>query len=201
VESIMSPDPLSDLLRILSSGDHAAAERAFADYEPYLRKVVRRQLPARLRAKFDSSDMVQSVWASLLGDVRNANWRFADTAHLRAFLAKVTRNRLIDRLRKHNTAMEREQPLDKTRSEDMPASREPRPSEVAEADELWDKMLALCPPEHHQILELRRQKLSLNEIAERTGLHEGSVRRILRKLSRQLAMEYAVPDSHSGETL
>jgi RNA polymerase sigma-70 factor (ECF subfamily) len=145
--------------------------------------------------------MVQSVWASLLGDVQSANWRFADTAHLRAFLVKVTRNRLIDRFRKHNAALEREQPLDKTRPEDLPASREPRPSEVAEADELWEKMLALCPPEHHPILELRRQKLSLNEIAERTGLHEGSVRRILRKLSRQLAMEYALPDSPQREML
>jgi RNA polymerase sigma-70 factor (ECF subfamily) len=56
------------------------------------------------------------------------------------------------------------------------------------ADELWQRMLALCPPGHHQLLHLRKQGLTLDEIARRTGLHEGSVRRILRRLSRQLAL-------------
>jgi RNA polymerase sigma factor (sigma-70 family) len=197
----MTSDPLQGLLQILSSGDHAAAQRAYAEYEPYLRKVVRRQLPSRLRAKFDSSDVVQSVWASLLGDVRRAGWRFPDAAHLRAFLVKATRNRFIDRLRQHKTALRLEQPLEKTHPEEMPPSSAPRPSEVAQAGELWDKMMTLCPPPHRQILELRRQRLSLKEIADRTGLHEGSVRRILRKLSRQLAMEQPATDSLSQDSL
>jgi RNA polymerase sigma-70 factor (ECF subfamily) len=52
-------------------------------------------------------------------------------------------------------------------------------------------MLALCPPEHHQLLRLRQQGLTLDEIARQTGLHEGSVRRILRQLARQLTLEQA----------
>jgi RNA polymerase sigma-70 factor (ECF subfamily) len=36
---------------------------------------------------------------------------------------------------------------------------------------------------------LKRQGLSLAEIAERTALHEGSVRRILYELARRLAAE------------
>src|SRR5436190_1174477 len=64
----------------------------------------------------------------------------------------------------------------------------PRPSEVAQANDLWDRLLALCPPEHHAILRLRRDGLPLEEIAARTGLHEGSVRRILRRLARELAL-------------
>ena len=47
-------------------------------------------------------------------------------------------------------------------------------------------MLDLCPPEHHEVLVLRREGLPLVEIAARTGLHEGSVRRILRRLAREL---------------
>jgi RNA polymerase sigma-70 factor (ECF subfamily) len=80
----------------------------------------------------------------------------------------------------------------------LAASPEPRPSEVAQAGDLWEKMLALCPPEHHELLRLRRQGLLLTEIAARTGLHEGSVRRILRQLARQLALEQeplALPES------
>jgi RNA polymerase sigma-70 factor (ECF subfamily) len=145
--------------------------------------------------KFDSSDVVQSVWASLLQGSDKAGWRFQDAAHLRAFLVQMTRNRLIDRVRKHKTAIDREQRLDQTTPGQVPMSREPRASDVAQAGELWNRMLALCPAEHHPILYLKREGFGLTEIAARTGLHEGSVRRILRKLSRQLAMEQPATDS------
>jgi RNA polymerase sigma-70 factor (ECF subfamily) len=61
-----------------------------------------------------------------------------------------------------------------------------RPSQVAQADELWQRMLRLCPPAHHELLRLKRQGCSLAEIAERTGLHESSVRRILYELARRI---------------
>jgi DNA-directed RNA polymerase specialized sigma24 family protein len=71
----------------------------------------------------------------------------------------------------------------------LPACRQPRPSEVAQAEELWRKLLALCPPAHHDVLRLKRQGLLLEEIASRTGMHEGSVRRILRRLAQRLASQ------------
>ena len=66
-------------------------------------------------------------------------------------------------------------------------SLQPGPSEVVQARDLWERILTQCPHEHRPLLELRRQGYSLTEIAERTGLPEGSVRRILRTLARQLA--------------
>jgi RNA polymerase sigma factor (sigma-70 family) len=183
-------DPLDALLEKLSGGDAEAVEQVFRAYEPYLRKVVRRQLPSHLQAKFDSLDVVQSAWADVLEGFRRAGWRFADKEHLRAFLVRVTRNRFIDRYRQHHNAASREQPLATGVQEDtLPPSAEPRPSEVVQADDLWRQILARCPPEHHELLRLKRQGLSLAEIVARTGLHEGSVRRILRNLARQLAFQ------------
>ncbi|HME92419.1 MAG TPA: hypothetical protein VKE49_13400, partial [Myxococcaceae bacterium] len=89
------------MLDKLCTGDVAAAEQVFLAYEPYLRMVVRRQLSARMRAKFDSVDVVQSIWADVLRGFRDADWRFKDEAHLKAFLVKATRNRFLDRLRQH----------------------------------------------------------------------------------------------------
>ncbi len=185
----MSADPLQGLLDRLSSGDEEAIADVFRAYEPYLRKVVRRQLPANLRAKFDSLDVVQSAWADVLGGFRRAGWRFADADHLRAFLVRVTRNRFIDRCRQHRDAVEREQYFSEADPGTLPASTLPRPSQVAQADDLWHRMLELCPPEHHELLRLKRQGLQLAEIAARTGLHQDSVRRILRTLARQVAFQ------------
>jgi RNA polymerase sigma-70 factor (ECF subfamily) len=183
----MEVEPLDLLLERLSRGDVAAAEQVVADYEPYLRMLVRRSLPGPLRAKFDSIDVVQSVWVHVLNALRDGAWAVTDRARLRALLVTVARRRLVSRYRHHRTALEREQPGGAD-LEGLPARRQPRPSEVAQAGELWEKMLALCPPEHHELLRLRRQGLLLSEIADRTGMHEGSVRRILRQLARRLAL-------------
>jgi RNA polymerase sigma-70 factor (ECF subfamily) len=195
----MSAEPLEALLDQLCHGDAAAAEQVFRTYEPYLRKVVRRKLPVALRAKFDSLDVVQSIWADLLDGFRDAGWRFADANHLRAFLVKVTRNRFIDRCRRYQTALDRERPLS-THPERLPASPLPRPSEVAQADDLWEQLLALCPPAHHDLLRLKRQGLPLPEIAARTGLHPASVRRILRELAQRLDARQAPPSSSAGSS-
>jgi RNA polymerase sigma-70 factor (ECF subfamily) len=179
---------LDRLLERLSTGDTAAAGQLFLAYEPYLRKAVRRHLPPPLRAKFDSSDVLQSVWADVLHGFRDAGWRFVDADHLRGFLYVATRNRLIDRMRRHTRAADREQPLGAESGDPPLPSPQPRPSEVARATELWERIQALCPPEHRPILGLRRQGYTLDEIGARTGLHPDSVRRILRTLARQLAL-------------
>lgn len=195
-------EPLDLLLDCLRRGDDAAVEAIVTDYEPYLRMLVRRSLPAPLRAKFDSLDVVQSVWVHVLLGLRDGVWEVPDRERLRALLVTVARRRLVSRYRHHRSAVEREEPGGAD-LEGLPARREPQPSEVAQAGELWDRMLALCPPEHHQLLRLRRQGLLLHEIAARTGMHEGSVRRVLRQLARQLALQrepLAGPDTEAGGT-
>jgi RNA polymerase sigma-70 factor (ECF subfamily) len=195
-ETSMTTDPLDALLESLCCGDVHAAEQVFLVYEPILRKVVRRRLPAQLRSKFDSVDIVQSIWADLLRGFRDAGWRFASAAHLRAFLVKVTRNRFIDRCRTHLSALEREQALAAGALKELLPARAPEPPEVAEANDLWDQMLRYCPPAHRDLLSLRRQGLSVAEIAAHSGLHEDSIRRILRDLARQLA-RHQDPLTHS----
>jgi RNA polymerase sigma factor (sigma-70 family) len=183
----MHEHPLDNLLAQLCSGDMAAAARVFVEYEPYLRKAVRRHLPPPLRAKFDSADIVQSMWADVLRGFREAGWRFHDADHLRGFLFVAARNRLIDRIRQQEKAVAREQPLDRGAEPLCVPCRQPGPSEVAQAGDLWERMTAQCPAEHRPILALKRQGYSLTEIAARTGLHPDSIRRILRVLARQLA--------------
>jgi RNA polymerase sigma-70 factor (ECF subfamily) len=183
----MSQDPLDAILEQLCSGDDASAERVFVAYEPYLRMVVRRMLPDHMRSKFDSIDVVQSVWADVLVGFRDAGWRFATAAHLKAFLVKATRNRFLDRVRQHGPAVKRETSLREEDLETPGATHYTQPDDLAQADELWERMLSLCPPAHQELLRLKRQGCSLADIAQRTGYHPSSVRRIFYDLAQRLA--------------
>jgi RNA polymerase sigma factor (sigma-70 family) len=184
----MNKDPLDELIERLNEGDITAAERAFLAYEPYLRMAVRRRLSGPLRAKIDSLDVVQSVWADLLASFRASGRQFADRSHLRAFLVKVARNRLIDRRRQHQHAIAKERAIVETAPNQFPEARDPRPSEVAVGNELWKAMLDACTPAHREILFLKRQGMRNGEIAARTGMHEGSIRRILYEVAKRIAV-------------
>ncbi len=177
-----------DLLEKLCSGDAESAEKVFRAYEPYLRGVVRRQLSAQLRAKFDSIDVVQSVWADLLKGFRHSGWKFPDRTHLKAFLVAATRHRLLDHVRRCRTALRREEPADGTALTVAVPSPQPRPSQIVQADELWERILSLSQPAHREVLQLKRQGLSAAEIARCTGRHEDGIHRILRNLASRLAL-------------
>jgi RNA polymerase sigma factor (sigma-70 family) len=184
----MNADGLETLLERLRNGDPDAAEQLIRAYEPYLRMVVRRQLSPSLRRKFDSIDVVQSMWADVLDGFRGGDWNFSNPEQLRGFLAKAARNRFIDRSRQQRRSLELEFPLGES-GDEVAAPTAIKPSQEVQASDLWQQMLALCPPDHHELLELKRQGFSLDEIAERTGLHKSSVRRILYDLARRLAQK------------
>lgn len=187
----MSAEALELLLERLCQGDAEAAQQIFREYEPYLRLIVRRRLPAHLRARFDSLDIVQSVWSDLWTGFCQAGWRFRDADHLRAFLMKATRNRFLDRVRQHQRSAQREQAMAAEQLAERAVAGGPSPSETVQAQELWEELLALCPPEHRELLRLKREGLRVAEIAARTGLHPSSVRRILYELARRLAAKRA----------
>ena len=179
------------LLEKLNEGDAAAAGEMFQTFEPYLRMVIRRQISAKLRPKFDSTDIVQSVWADVVEGLRQSRWTFENMNQLRAFLVKMTRNRFVDRLRQHRRALEHEWAMAPNDVAMLAATGSPRVSENFYADELWHQMLDVCPPAHYQVLYLKRQGASLDEIASQTGLHKGSVRRILYQIGRVITRQRA----------
>ena len=188
----MTSDSVDDLLEQLGRGEVAALAELFEAYAPYLRAVVRAQISDRLRAEFDSVDVVQSVWVQLARHLRRDGLRVNDTGHLRALLVTIARRRLITRARRCAGRPAGDQPV----GEDWATvtdTRTPPPDGAAQADDLWTRMLSLTPADHRPILVLRREGLPLAEIAARTGLHEGSVRRVLRRLARELALEGEPP--------
>jgi RNA polymerase sigma-70 factor (ECF subfamily) len=184
----MGEDSLDHWIARLNEGDAQAVEHVLLAYEPYLRLAVRRRLGQRLRAKVDSTDIVQSVFANVLHGFRNGGWRFAGPPHLLAFLRRIAWRRLANRYQEHREDLNRTQSLFETAARDLLHADSPRPSEVAQGREFWERVLQACPPAHREVVRLRAKGFRIGEIAARTGLHEGSVRRILYELARRLSV-------------
>jgi RNA polymerase sigma-70 factor (ECF subfamily) len=187
------PEPLSDAsverwIARLNAGDPAALERLMTLYEPYVRILVRRRLGARLRSKVESRDIAQSVMADAVLGFRRGGLRFEGRAQLLGYFRRIALRRLADRYQKHRRSLEHEQPLGDSLVRDHPADAQPRPSEVAQGREFWERLMRSCPPTHRDIVRLRMSGTPLAEIARQTGLHEGSVRRILYDLARRMAI-------------
>ncbi len=178
----------SQLIARVRAGSQDAAWELIAEYGDLVFRVVRRKLPPALRGMFDSQDFVQVAWGSIFRH-RSRLDRFETPAEFTAFLGTVAANKVRLEIRrrlkqqKHN--VNRERPLDS--SVHHCAAKDPTASQVAIAQEEWSRLLADQPPHYQEIIHLRYLGHSTREIANRVGLDEGSVRRILRKLLKGVA--------------
>jgi RNA polymerase sigma factor (sigma-70 family) len=193
----MTPETDDELLEQLVQGNSEVLGELFAVYESYLRSIIRSQLSVNLQSKFDSVDVVQSVWVQLLQKIGQDGCRVNDQNHLRALLVTLARRRLVNRVRRCGRASNAEVPLNEAGWDSLFDTAQALPTETAQANDLWAKMLSMTPAHHHNVLILKREGLPLQDIAARTGLHEGSVRRILRRLASELALleEPIAPDA------
>jgi RNA polymerase sigma-70 factor (ECF subfamily) len=185
-----SPDPaFAALLRRMREGCPDAAREMFERYSRPLRVVIRKRLHRRLRTVYDSLDFVQSVWASFLQTPPGA----VDCRTPRSFetyLVKVATHKVIEvyrqRMQTARRDLSREQPwADLAKS---PEARDPAPSpsQVAIADEYWQRMMEGQTPEVREVLELLRLGHTQAEVARRCRLHPKMIRRLLQKIRARL---------------
>jgi DNA-binding NarL/FixJ family response regulator len=100
----------------------------------------------------------------------------------------LAHHKVVDEVRRRLDAdkydVKREQSLENSRCdlrEELPASQ-PSPSQVAVAEELWKRMLQGKPEHYKQILRLRRDGDTLPQIADKVGVNEKTVRRVIQSL-------------------
>jgi RNA polymerase sigma factor (sigma-70 family) len=178
------------LIARVKDGDESAIRLLIERYGPQVQIMVRRRLPARIRNRFDTVDFTQDVWSSVIADCRERDQSFDEPGHLLGFLAGVVNNKVneeyrrLTRTKKYDLA--REQPLYVRRGDrDVPrpvAATDATPSEVVQAGDRFDQIVAGRSPMEIRIVGLRRDGLTYEEIALQLGLHEKAVRRVIESL-------------------
>jgi len=179
------PGNIQELLARIKNGDDDAARELLTRYEPKIRLVVRRQLPRLLRSRFDSLDFLQSVWGSFFQKIRSGPNDLDEEQNLVTFLAWAARNKVIDEYRRaasQKQDIKREQRLETTRDKEGGVAAGDTPSQLAEAQETYERLRELLPDDRQVILELKAAGYSCREIGDRLGMSERTVQRVLENL-------------------
>ncbi|MBV8316089.1 MAG: sigma-70 family RNA polymerase sigma factor [Planctomycetaceae bacterium] len=169
------------------AGDQAAWEELFRTCYPKVVRVVRRKLDRPMRSLYDSTDFASDVMKSLMANLDRLDFPSMDC--LMSFLAQVAEQKVIDEYRRRHTLkrdVSRERALVTDDGTDLSplvlASADPTPSQVAQADEVRERLLAGQEEPERVIIELKLQNYSNAEIAVKTGWNLRRVQRFFEKL-------------------
>lgn len=178
---------LPALIARARAGDDAAIREILGLFEDDVRRMVRSQLPRALRSQFDSMDFAQAVWQSFFEDLKTRSEEFESASHLRGFLKGVARNKVFEQYRRltrtEKYSLAKEERL-YVRRGDREVTRElpspgPTPSQTFQAGDRLAKLTAGRPPREVEILTLRHQGMTIEEIAHHIGINERTVRRTI----------------------
>src|SRR3954467_2909024 len=186
-------DP-GDLFTRARAGDQDAWRELFETCYPKVIRVVRRKLDRPMRSLYDSTDFVSDVMKSLAANIDRLD--FPSLGSLIAFLAQAAEQKVIDEYRRRHTLkrdITRERALVSPDGLDYRpmslASADPTASQVAQASEACERLLAGQAESERTVIELRRQGYTNVEIAEQTGWNIRKVQRFLKELHDTLRNE------------
>lgn len=200
-DSKLASSSFDELMQQASCGSEEAVWLLLERYSKNILRVVRRHLPSELRSKVDSTDIVQSVWKSLIS--KGAKFDDAATPEkLIAYLAGMARYKVYETHRHYTTMkafdLNREQSLAQLPSGRDPAasekaeielhdSRAQDPGEIVSTRDNWQRAMSNSGDRGQKIVALRLQGLTHAEVAERLEISVSTVRRVLDALLESLS--------------
>jgi RNA polymerase sigma factor (sigma-70 family) len=193
----MPPDPSFDeLIRRVVGGDEEAAARLVRDFEPVIRRVLRARLRGnRARCEFDSMDICQSVLATFFVRAAAGQYDLKEPDDLIKLLLTMTRNKVAEMMRRQHRLRRDSRRTVGGVEELALAGRDPTPSSVVAGKELLEQARQRLSEEERQLVELRSQGLSWEEVAVSLGGTAGGRRnqlsRALDRVAHQLRLDEA----------
>ncbi|MEK6238137.1 MAG: sigma-70 family RNA polymerase sigma factor, partial [Planctomycetales bacterium] len=182
------PDDSIDLLARIEDGDEQAAQELFQRFLNQLTRIVRSQLSNKLARRIDPEDVVQSAYRSFFLGARDGDFELRASGDLWRLLVGITLNKLRTKVKFHR-AQKRSSYQEDSAARDSLAgivpeeiSREPTPSEALAVVEQLEQLMTGLDPLQRQMLELRLQDHTIEEIAAQVDRSERTVRRLLDKV-------------------
>lgn len=184
-----------ELFRRVRLGDAEAIESLVRRYEPIIRVAIRARLnDSGLRSLLDSIDISQSVLGNFFVRAAAGQFELEQPAQVVKLLVTMARNRLTNHIVQQRTARRdhrRNQPSHNGQAEAIDPG--PSPSATMSAQELLQAFRSRLSAEERQVVELRTQGQTWQQIAAELGGTPDGLRmalgRALDRITRDLHLE------------
>src|SRR5262249_28270746 len=149
----------------------------FDRYVDRLVALARRRLSQRLAGRVDPEDVVQSVFRTFFGRVKAGQFNIANQDDLTKLLVRITVHKTLRQVEFHqaakrDTSLETAQgSASQERLQEL-LDREPTPDEANCFVDQLEHFLDHLQPQERQILEMRMQGYSNEEIADKLGTYD-----------------------------
>jgi RNA polymerase sigma factor (sigma-70 family) len=176
-----------EFLELWRSGDEAAARQLVDRYADRLTALARKRISERLASRIDPEDITQSVFRTFFLRAREGQFQVQGPDDLCKLLTRITIHKTLRQVAYHKRA--RRDPGQETAQQDsgeallqIICATEPTPQEAAVFLDELEHFLAEFRPEDQQILALRMEGYTNAEIANKLGITDRTVRRLMERI-------------------
>jgi len=176
----------TDLVDRWRGGDEDAASELHQRYGERLVMLARRRMANKWQGRFDPEDVVQSVFRTMFRRTQAGSFEFQKDDDFWKLMVTITLNKVRNRVRGKKRDPDRE----KNQFDDGLAavmSREPGTADVVAFTDLLDTIQKRLSPIEQQLLNLRLEGYTQEEIAEQNEVDVRTVRRRLNKIREKVA--------------
>ena len=195
----------------LRSGNSVVIRQFCHQYGGALERLAERNLASGLRRRVGADDVAQSACRTFLRRAQIGEFELSDSEGLWGLLCAITLTKVREQTRFHlreKRGLHREvhhatgaSAGDSTGGPsvffDRPAA-EPSPDDAAEFTDQFTRLVESLDEEERQLVDLKLQQFTNDEIAERMGCSERTVRRILKRVQAALIRHFDVPTAAEG---
>lgn len=185
-----SESSFADLIARLRAGDNSAAAETFVRFSQRLMERAREHLHPAVLSRVDPEDVIQSVYRSFFGHLRDGEFRFDGWGGIQALLVEMTL-RKCTRDNRFHLALRRDATRTIVPDVSTPDSvqcweaiaRDASPLEgMIMAETVEGLMQRLTDPQHRRILQMRLQGYRDLEISNEVQVSERTVERVLKRV-------------------
>lgn len=184
------------LVDLWRAGDQKAAQALFDRYAERLMALARRRISQRLASRVDPEDVVQSVFRTFFVRAKEGQFQIEHADDLSKLLVRITVHKTLRQVEFHKAA--KRDPGMETGQSDREHDRlkdvldgEPTPQAQAAFLDQLEHFLGKLQPKEREILELRLQGLSNEDIAKKLGTYDRKIRRTLERVRGLADQEYS----------
>mgnify|MGYP003390088238 CR=1 FL=1 len=170
-------------------------------YTHRLIELARQKLPDRVRGRVDPEDVVQSVYRSFFRRLNDGAFALEEPHDVWRVLAAITFHKTCRTIRFHQQErrdVRRETPVtfdnDSVRNAPPPAEPAPGPEDIATLFDSLDQLLRRLPEHQREVVVLRLEGFSIDEIATKMDRSQSTVLRALARVRDVAATQLETPE-------